>query len=172
VIVTTAVVTATLLLSTARLFVWPPAGAVTSADAVVVLSGDPGDRMAGALELMADGVAPVLVHAGTPDSAFANALCEGGNAAYEVVCLRPQPDNTAAEARAVARLAHERGWRSLAVVTSSFHNARAGINFRRCLNGDVHMVPTASARGRQFTLTQVPREWLRVIYLQTLHRRC
>lgn len=48
-------------LLTARLFVWPWTPPVTRADAVIVLAGDHGDRLAKTLELVRSGVAPVLV---------------------------------------------------------------------------------------------------------------
>ncbi|HVE94938.1 MAG TPA: YdcF family protein [Acidimicrobiales bacterium] len=167
-----AVVAVGVAAATARLFVWPAGSDVTTVDAVVVLSGDGGDRITGALALMERRAAPVLVHAGTPDGPQAAELCGDRGESFEVVCLRPVPDSTATEARAVAQLAHERGWRSIAVVTSKFHATRAGVEFRRCFDGRVLMVPTRHQLGRRHELRQVPGEWLRVVYLHTLDRGC
>lgn len=159
--------------ATLRLFVWPASSEVKNADAVVILSGDRGDRLAGALDLMQSRVAPVLVHAGTPDSARARSLCAQPNEPFEVVCVLPNPDDTRAEAKSVAELAHQRNWHVIIVVTSNFHATRAGITFRRCVEGIVvHVVPTTPSLGRRFVLWQVPGEWLRVAYLTLVHREC
>jgi len=166
-----AVVGGLFAVATLRLFVWP-ASNVKTADAVVILSGDSGDRMAGALGLMRSRIAPVLIHAGTPDSPFVDSLCSHPNQPFEVVCVRPDPDNTRAEAKAVATLARRRGWRSIIVVTSNFHATRAGITFRRCFDGAVYVVPTRPDLGRRHILRQLPGEWLRVSYLTLVHRRC
>lgn len=159
---------------TAHLFVWPSGARVSSVDAVVVLSGDFGDRMERALELMSAGVAPVLVHAGTPDSLFVLELCDDKphGYAFEVVCLLPRPDSTRAEARAVGELARERRWQSIAIVTTKFHAARAGTAFRRCVDARVRVVPTSGRSPRDFQLRQIPREWLGVLYQQLANRRC
>ncbi len=157
---------------TARLFVWPATGSASSVDAVVVLSGDYGDRMQRALELMADDAAPVLVHAGEPDSLFALHLCEKTDLGFEAVCLLPKPDDTRGEARAVGELVRQRHWKSIAVVTTNFHVTRAGIEFRRCVEARVSIISTTSKAGRRFGLGQIPREWLRVLYLQVAHRGC
>jgi uncharacterized SAM-binding protein YcdF (DUF218 family) len=161
-----------LALATARLFVWPPSAHPRHVDAVVVLSGDFGDRMPAALALMRRGVAPVLVHAGTPDSAFVDDLCRDGAPTYEVICLRPHPDSTIDEARAIGDLGRQRRWRSIAVVTSSYHVARASISFRRCFDGNVAMVATAPRLGRRHHLRDVPGAWLRVVYLTVVSRGC
>ena len=45
----------------------------------------------------------------------------------------PKPLQHAGRGSGVARLARERGWRKVAVVTSSFHVFRARKLFERCL---------------------------------------
>src|SRR4051812_31216449 len=77
----------------AKLFLWPASHRPTAADAVVVLSGDFGDRLTKALQLMRAGVAPTLVIDGEPDYARMAQLCTGDEP-FEVVCLRPEPDST------------------------------------------------------------------------------
>jgi uncharacterized SAM-binding protein YcdF (DUF218 family) len=138
---------------TSRLFLSPASDRPWTADAVVVLSGDFGDRLAKALELMEGGVAPTLVIDGDPDYALMADLCVTEQR-YEVVCLRPNPDSTRAEARALGRLASDRGWRRVVVVTSRQHVTRAGLLFGRCVRGTVAMVasdprhpPRATARA-------------------------
>src|SRR5207253_8652412 len=97
------------------------------ADAVVVLAGDH-LRLGKALELMTRRVAPTLVISDglAPGWRQANRLCRGGGGGrFHVVCFRPDPYSTRGEARAVARMAAARGWRSVVVVTSTYHVTRA-----------------------------------------------
>ena len=158
-------------LVTARLFVLPPTDRVGTVDAVVVLSGDYGDRIAGALALMRRGAAPVLVHAGEPDGQIVRELC-AGSPGFEVVCLHPNPDNTRAEARAVGALARDRGWNSIALVTSRPHVTRAGMLFRRCVDGDVNMVGTSPPYGRRVWLRGITHEWAGTIAYGLAWRGC
>lgn len=118
---------------------WPRTDTARSADAVVVLSGDHGERLARAKELLAAGVAPTLVLVGTPDSAENLEMCDG-RSAFDVVCLRPEPDNTRTEAAATAELARTRGWRELVVVTSEPHVSRSRLLFDRCFSGTLSVL--------------------------------
>jgi DUF218 domain len=83
---------------------------------------------------MERGVAPVLVASRGPAE-----LC-GKETPFEVVCFEPAPDRTQGEAQVAARLARERGWRSLVVVTSRYHATRARMLFQRCFDGDLRVV--------------------------------
>lgn len=152
---------------TARLFLWPASDSPRQVDAVVVLSGDRGERLARGLALVRAGVSSTLVLDGAPDSQLVLELCEGGQP-FEVVCLRPEPDSTRYEARAAARLASERGWRSVAVVTTTAHLTRAGVLFRRCMDTSVLMV-----EGRRWpSLELVVHEWLGLGQALLLARGC
>ncbi|MBK9180719.1 MAG: YdcF family protein [Acidimicrobiales bacterium] len=126
------------------LFVHPQGDDVGSADAVVVLSGAE-ERLPVAERLMDEGVAPVLV---VSNGAVDERVRCDQTVPYEIVCIRPESSRigTRGEARAVARLADERGWRRIVVVTSDYHLLRAGLLLRRCVDGDVAMVPAASPR--------------------------
>ena len=166
-----ALILALALLMTARLFVFPPTDRVSQVDAVVVLSGDYGDRITGALDLMARRASPVLVHAGQPDGRIVRDLC-GGSTRFEVVCLQPQPDSTRAEARAVAHLARDRGWDSIALVTSKPHATRAGMLFRRCVEGDVRIVATSPPYTTRMWLVGIENEWAKTLYFGLLERGC
>lgn len=157
--------------ATACLFVWPFTKTPTSVDAVVVLSGDHGERLVRALQILDDGLAPTLVLAGSPDTVMAARLCGGGKL-FEVVCLRPDPDSTRAEARATGALAAERGWDSMIVVTSTQHLARAGVLFDRCFGGALTMVGARPAYGWRTTLGQIGREWLGLARALVIRREC
>ena len=152
-------------------FVWPTGDSVKRADAVMVLSGDHGERLAKGLSLMEEGVAPTLVLNGTPDLAEVFELCKGGQP-FEVVCLRPEPDSTRAEARAAGRLVTERRWDDVVVVTTKYHVTRARLLFSRCIDGNVKMVPATPPYGRRMRARQVFREWLAVGYSISLARGC
>ena len=153
--------------ATLKLLVWPPSGSPRRADAVIVLSGDHGERLARAVGLMDSGVAPTLVLAGEPDFQQVRDLCLGGQP-FEVVCLRPEPDSTRAEARAAARLAAERRWQTVVVVTTTGHVARAGLLFRRCLDASVSMV----AARRPLGWRGLTHEWLGLGHAVIVARSC
>lgn len=140
-------------------FIWPNVDRAGRADAVIVLSGDHGERLAEGLRLMELGVAPTLVLNGTPDLDQVNQLCRGGQA-FEVVCLRPDPDSTRTEAGAAGRLAADRRWTKVVVVTTKFHVTRSRLWFSRCVDADVRMVGAEPPYGRSMRVRQVAHEWL------------
>jgi uncharacterized SAM-binding protein YcdF (DUF218 family) len=157
------------------LFVWPSAATSppAHADAVVVLSGERG-RLAPALALIRRGVAPVLAISSvqeTPRWLEARQLCAAQRyAGAKVVCFLARPYSTRGEARAVARVARERGWRSVVVVTSTFHVTRARMLFRRCYQGRLSFVGSGSPWWRQ------PGDWVaetgKLVVQLTTQRGC
>jgi uncharacterized SAM-binding protein YcdF (DUF218 family) len=157
---------------TARLFLWPSSSQPRHVDAVVFLSGDFGGRLVEARRLINNRVSDVLVKVGAPDNGQAERLCADQSRPFEAICLRPAPDSTRAEARAVARLAKQRHWHKIAVVTSTYHLTRAGVLFRRCFDGDVQMVAAKEHFSVGFRLRQLTHEWPRFIYAETLDRGC
>ena len=152
-------------------FIRPSTARPVHADAVVVLSGDHGERLARAMELLAQGVTSTLVLDGTPDSQQVLDLCKGGQP-FEVVCLRPAPDSTRQEARAAARLAESRGWKHIVVSTSKFHVTRSALLFRRCVAGEVAMVSGDPPYGGVRLGRAIVREWLAVANALTRARTC
>lgn len=158
-------------LVTARLFVWPPSASPASVNAVVVLSGDHGERVERALALINAGVSTTFVHVGDPDTPQATALCTQPQR-FEVVCLGPQPDSTRSEAEAIGRLARQRGWTNIGVVTSTQHVARAGLLIRRCVDGRVQMVVAKPAFGWRLTAQLIVEEWAKLAYSVTVQRQC
>jgi uncharacterized SAM-binding protein YcdF (DUF218 family) len=160
-----------LVAASAVLFVWPSQDSPTRADAVVVLAGSKKRRLDRALALMRRHVAATLVIsdgrvAGWPQ---ANRLC-AGPAPFRVVCFRASPYSTRGEAETVARIAAARGWRSLVVVTSTYHVRRAKLLFERCFPGRVQAV------GASYSVTELPAvlasEWAKLVYALTVARDC
>jgi uncharacterized SAM-binding protein YcdF (DUF218 family) len=123
-------------------FVHPPSPALpATADAVVVLAGDHGDRVALAADLVADGRAPLLVVLHPEDGPQKSARPDcGATEPYEVLCLDPPLVSTRGDARAIRELAATRRWQRVVVVTSRFHVLRAGIVVRRCVGAEVTTV--------------------------------
>jgi uncharacterized SAM-binding protein YcdF (DUF218 family) len=114
------------------------------ADAVVVFAGGRGERLSEAERLLRRGVAPVLVISNGRDARWpaANRLC-ASHQRFEVLCPRPEPDSTRGEARMVRDLAARRGWRSVVLVTSTYHARRARLLLGRCFGGHVQVAAAA-----------------------------
>jgi uncharacterized SAM-binding protein YcdF (DUF218 family) len=157
------------------LFVWPPAESSPPrhADVVVVLSGDR-KRLTPALALVRRGVAPVLAISTVERTKHwpeGRRLCRLGRvAAVRVLCFEAVPFSTQGEARSIARLARQRGWSSVVLVTSRFHVTRASMLFRRCYHRTLAVVGTGS------TWWRLPEEWLsetgKLLTQLTLRRGC
>jgi uncharacterized SAM-binding protein YcdF (DUF218 family) len=153
------------------LFVFPRQDAPRHADAVVVLAGSRRERLPKALELMRRGVAPVLLISGGRDPRWkqAHPYC-AGTSRFRTICFDAKPFSTRGEAETVARMARKRGWRSVVVVTSTYHVFRARMLFRRCFDGRVQAVggtprPLGWAFGVLF-------EWPKLAYALTTRRSC
>ena len=157
------------------LFVFPPSesSAPAHASAVVVLSGDK-RRLPPALALVRRGVAPVLAISTverTRHWPLAVGLCRSHRyRGARVVCFDAVPYSTQGEARVVAGLARERRWRSVVVVTSTFHVTRAKLLFDRCVDVPVRVVGVSSPWWR------LPEEWAfetgKLLVQLTVRRNC
>jgi uncharacterized SAM-binding protein YcdF (DUF218 family) len=139
----------------------PPDPADAAAvDAVVVLGGGHGERLARGTALRDATRAPVLVlsdgarrkdeRRGAPTAGRSLAASSPG---YEVLCPMPVPYRTRGEARMVAALARERGWRHVVVVTSDYHAPRTRLLLARCAPTSCHIdvvaaVPTTGWLAR------------------------
>jgi uncharacterized SAM-binding protein YcdF (DUF218 family) len=160
-----------LIVASAVLFVWPSQDSPRRADAVVVLAGSKKARLNKALGLMRRGIAPTLVISDGWDPSWpqANRLC-AGQAAFRVICFHASPYSTRGESETVARIAKARHWRSLVVVTSTYHVRRAKLLFERCFPGRVQAV------GAHYGLSELPAllpsEWAKLVYALTVARDC
>ena len=146
--------------ATARLFVWPSTDAVRRVDAVVVFAGGRGERLARAEQLMENGAAANLVVANglAPEWKAGNRACTERRR-YVVFCPTPKPDTTRGEARSVAALAAARGWGDVAVVTSRYQLARAGLLLSRCFDGEVLTVAADPSLGPLDWARRLGHEW-------------
>ena len=92
------------------------------------------------------------------------------SSAFRVICFHARPYSTRGEAETVARIAAARHWRSLVVVTSTYHVRRAKMLFERCFRGRVQAV------GAHYGLSELPAllpsEWAKLVYALTVARDC
>lgn len=123
-----------------------------TADAIVVLGGDVFKRAPHAVTLYEGGLAPVvLAVGGTADQGHlaearktAKVLTEAGVPDADIIIIGRDEPSTVDEAIAIARVAEQRRWRRIAVVTSPYHTWRAGRIVEDALSGkvEVAMVPS------------------------------
>jgi uncharacterized SAM-binding protein YcdF (DUF218 family) len=158
------------LAACAFLFVWPSVNTPRHADAVVVLSGKR-KRLTEGLKLVSAGVAKTLVISDgrAPGWKRANRLC-AGRAAFRVICFKPQPYSTQGEAEATARLATRNRWRSLVIVSSTYHVTRARLLFGRCTDGRVAAAKAPTSLGE--FVRNVAVESGKLLYQLTVDRGC
>ncbi|MDR7083958.1 uncharacterized SAM-binding protein YcdF (DUF218 family) [Arthrobacter ginsengisoli] len=131
-------------------------------DAVIMLGGAGSERLPVALRLQRELNVPVLVlsHTDTPGNAAADDICNSATFPHPgLVCFRPTGMDTRSEADIIADLAHANGWKSVTVVTSSYHVTRAGRLIEQCTTADVQMVASHPALG--------PGQWLRRFVIET-----
>jgi uncharacterized SAM-binding protein YcdF (DUF218 family) len=130
------------------------------ADAVVMFGGA-GPRFEAAVSLVEAGVADTLVVSDPNDPPAAagrtdfEAFCAGEHP-YEAICFDPEPRTTRGESRFLARLAADRHWRHVVLVTTADQASRARMLVDRCWDGSVELVVVDSGANR---LARVLYEW-------------
>ena len=167
------IVIAIFVILTLRWFVYPETTDPGPVDAVVVLGGGRGERLERGLKLMADGKASVIVlstgiHWTGPGSQQVKDLCATPVAQFEVICVAALPDSTKGEAIVISKLAAERGWASIALVTTKSHLSRGTRWFRRC--SSIRVYPVVAAADSTFR--EVEHEWLGTVAQFTIDRSC
>jgi hypothetical protein len=118
------------------------ADALQRADAIVVLGGEHDGREDYAIGLARDGWAPTVVlsnpyPAGDP---VMQRVCTPPGGGVEVLCERPVSVTTRGESEMMHRLAGERSWHKIIVVTWRYHMPRARLIFRQCFSRDPNAV--------------------------------
>ena len=162
------------VVATIVLFVRPGVDDPRPADAVVMLGpGLHGERVRGALRLIRQRLAPVLVvsRARDPGWEAGRELCRPGRQA-DIVCIQATPYTTRGEARAVSRLAASRGWRSLILVTSTYHVTRVRLLYRRCFEGRVDVVGVSPRANVVEWAGAVAHEWGGLAYALAVAQKC
>ena len=162
-----------LFAASARWIVWPKTNGPGDADAIVALAGAK-ERLPAAARLMQQERAQLLlVSLGSgPDRTERRRFCADPHA-YEVVCFEPHPDRTQGEAEEAARIASERGAKTLLVVTSRYHAIRARLLFRRCFDGSVRVDGVRpDTPGGLPGLGNLIHEWGAYVHGFTLARGC
>jgi uncharacterized SAM-binding protein YcdF (DUF218 family) len=150
------------LLIAVQLFINVDPLSVHRTDAIIMLGGAASERLPVARHVQAEFHIPVLVisHTDTFGNREADEACNSAafpNAA--VICFRPPDLDTRGEARAISRLIEANGWKSVTVVTSSYHVTRAGRLIGQCTTAEVQMV--ASHPGLDLG------QWLRRFVIET-----
>jgi uncharacterized SAM-binding protein YcdF (DUF218 family) len=154
--------------ATARLFVWSPIDAPARVDAVVALGGDPGQRRAHeAIDLVRSGFAPVAVISLGGKRPVA---CPQHPVTMRVICFRAHPLDTRGEAEYVSRLARQRHWSQLIVVSERSQATRARLLFKRCTSAILRMVPVSDPVSHLFY--DVAYEWGALAKALVLQRSC
>lgn len=151
-----------------------PVDEVGAADAVVVFVGGRGERVAVAEELMEAGVADTLVlpNGGNIRSRRTRQLCAATALGYEVICDAPDTADTGGEARLFRRLADERGWRRLVMVTTSYHVSRAQLRLERCFDGEIVVVAASTRADPPALVRNLAHEYLGHLEARTIERGC
>ncbi|MGO4588484.1 YdcF family protein [Paenarthrobacter sp. 2TAF44] len=129
------------LIAAFQFFYSPPRVVPHRTDAIVVLGGLSKERLPVAQELQDSLDIPILVVSttGLSGNVEGDALCHEDDDP-DLVCFRPSPLNTRGEARGLAELIAQNGWKSITVVTSDYHLLRAGTLMRQCTSVEIQMV--------------------------------
>ncbi len=107
-------------------------------DAVVILSGDDGNRLGMAVDLLERGYVHRLVITNTNRAANRRLAREAEQAGYDrdnIFITDLFVDSTRDEAQAVRAFAQQQGWTTLMVVTDPYHSFRARLIFNLELRG-------------------------------------
>jgi uncharacterized SAM-binding protein YcdF (DUF218 family) len=145
-----------------QLFVNVDPLSVHRTDAVIMLGGASSERLPVAQRTHDESKVPVLVlsHTDTAGNATADDACNAATfPSASLVCFRPEDLDTRGEARSISKLIEANGWKSVTVVTSSYHVIRAARLLGQCTTAEVQMVASHPDLG--------PRQWLRRFVIET-----
>ncbi len=142
---------------------WVIEDAQGKSDAIIELSIDNfyADRATRAAELYRQGLAPIVVASGVRLRPYAGVgelmehdLVERGVPKDKILRFAHDAENTREEAEVLAKLATEKNWKHVIIVTSNYHTRRTRYIFHRVFPGDI-AVSVASARDGDFD----PERW-------------
>lgn len=136
------------------------------ADVIVVLGGEHDGREKYGLHLAQMGWAPVVLLSNPygADDPVMHEFCGGRIKTVEVLCERPNPLTTRGEALMTYRLASQRSWRTILVVSWRYHLPRARYVFSRCdVSAGLKVIAHEVPRSYSFS----PFGWAGVYLYQT-----
>ena len=105
------------------------------ADAIIVLGGEHDGREDYGLQLAREGWAPTVVLSNPywdGDPVMRRVCREPDD--VEVICFKPDPGTTRGEAEEMRRLADQRSWSKIIVVSWRYHLPRARLVFQQCFS--------------------------------------
>ena len=129
---------------------------IAPVDAVVVLSGDDGNRLSMAADMRSKGFVDNLVitdSSSLASSRLAREAQQAGFPSASIYITKLQVDSTLDEAIAVREFAQDKGWDALMIVTDPYHSLRTRIIFRRELAGSGIQIYVRPVVGHWFTST-------------------
>ncbi|MFI5783595.1 YdcF family protein [Nocardia sp. NPDC051570] len=128
------------------IYVRPQIDPLRRADAILVLGGEGVDRYQYGLTLAREGYAPYVLFSNpygeNTDIDEVREPCHTPQRGFTLECFAPDPSTTVGEGRELRRLASERGWRTVIVVTMRPHLSRARYILERCFAGQLVMEPS------------------------------
>jgi len=142
---------------------WLVEDPLEKSDAIIELSIDNfyADRATRSAELYREGLAPLVVASGVRLRPYAGVaelmehdLFERGVPKDKILRYPHDAENTREEAEALAKLAAEKNWKRVIIVTSNYHTRRTRYIFRRVFPGKI-AVSVAGARDGDFD----PEHW-------------
>jgi len=142
---------------------WLVEDPLEKSDAIVVLSIDNfyADRATRAAEVYRQGLAPLVVASGVRLRPYAGIgelmehdLIERGVPKEKILRVPHDAENTREEAEVLAKVATEKNWKRVIIVTSNYHTRRTRYIFRRVFPGKI-AVCVAGARDGDFD----PEHW-------------
>lgn len=137
---------------------WLVEDPLEKSDAIIELSIDNfyADRATRAAELYRERLAPVVVASGVRLRPYAGVaelmehdLFERGVPKDKILRYPHDAENTREEAEVLAKLAQQKNWKRVIIVTSNYHTRRTRYIFRRVFPGDI-AVSVAGARDGDF----------------------
>jgi uncharacterized SAM-binding protein YcdF (DUF218 family) len=142
---------------------WLVEDSLEKSDAIVELSIDNfyANRATRAAELYRQGLAPLVVASGVRLRPYAGVgelmehdLIERGVPKEKILRFPQDAENTREEAEVLMKLATEKNWKRVIIVTSNYHTRRTRYIFRRVFPGNIAL-SVASARDGDFD----PEHW-------------
>jgi hypothetical protein len=109
----------------------------------VLVLGPPEEAgaLATATQLVEAGYAQnLLVSVAAVNPPQVDQFCRTGVTGVHVTCFIPSPTTTQGEARYLAATATRLGWKSVIVVTGTYHISRSRLRIERCFHGTTLMV--------------------------------